>query len=73
MHVFQNLVTYIYLKMYVCVQIGLIGLVEEEWLHTLSEISIEDLDYTDYVTRAQELVPQLKSEVLRIMRLLCTA
>ena len=44
-------------------QIGLIGLVEYEWLATLSTISPEDVDYTDYVECAQLLVPQLHAEV----------
>lgn len=44
-------------------QIGLIGLVEYEWLATLSTISPEDVDYTDYVECAQSLVPQLTAEV----------
>ena len=44
-------------------QIGLIGLVEYEWLVTLSTISPEDVDYTDYVECAQVFVPQLIAEV----------
>ena len=44
-------------------QIGLIGLVEYEWLATLSTISPEDVDYTDFVDCAQLLVPQLTAEV----------
>ena len=43
----------------------MIGLVEYEWLETLpAEVPLEDLDYTDYVKRAQELVPQLIAEVI---------
>ena len=47
-----------------CLQIGLIGLVEYEWLATLSTISPEDVDYTDYVECAQLLASQLTAEVL---------
>ena len=36
---------------------------EYEWLATLSTISPEDVDYTDYVECAQLLVPQLTAEV----------
>ncbi|XP_065915509.1 5'-nucleotidase-like [Dysidea avara] len=43
-------------------KIGLIGLVEYEWLVTLSTISPEDLLYTDYVECAKILVPQLIAE-----------
>ena len=52
----------IYIRTYL--QIGLIGLVEYEWLATLSTISPEDVDYTDFVDCAQLLVPQLTAEVL---------
>ena len=45
-------------------QIGLIGLVEYEWLATLSTISPEDVDYTDFVDCAHLLVPDLAIEVL---------
>lgn len=44
-------------------QIGLIGLIEYEWLNTLLHVSPEDVVYTDFVTKAQELVPQLIQEV----------
>lgn len=41
-------------------QIGLIGLVEEEWLVTLATIEPEDLEFIDYVDCARELLPALQ-------------
>ena len=47
----------------VCVQIGLMGLIEWEWIETLATLEPEDVDYTDYVEAAKTLVPQLEQEV----------
>ena len=44
-------------------QIGIVGLVEWEWLVTLATIEPEDVEYTDFVTCAKNLIPQLKLEV----------
>jgi len=44
------------------VRIGLIGLIEEEWLATLASIDRSQLRYTDYVAVARELEPRLRSE-----------
>lgn len=55
-----------YLSLYLnlmYLQIGLIGLVEWEWLVTLATIEPEEVDYTDFVSAAKELVPQLKQQV----------
>lgn len=41
---------------------GLIGLVEEEWLATLSTIDREDVIYVDYVSEGQKLAKYLKEE-----------
>lgn len=43
-------------------KIGIIGLVEREWLVTLSTIDPEDVDYTDFIEKAEELVKQLREE-----------
>ena len=44
-------------------QIGLIGLVEWEWIVTLATIEPEDIEYTDYVQTAKRLIPELQEEV----------
>ena len=41
-------------------KIGLIGLVEKEWLDTLATINPEEVDYTDYVEAAKALATELK-------------
>lgn len=41
---------------------GLIGLIEEEWLSTLSTLDSSDVIYQDFVERGQELARLLKSE-----------
>ena len=40
----------------------MIGLVELDWFYTLSTIEPDEIAYTDYVTAAKELVPQLIEE-----------
>ena len=47
----------------VCLQVGLVGLVEREWLVTLATVEPEDVEYIDFVTAAKALLPQLKEEV----------
>ena len=42
---------------------GLVGLVEREWLVTLATVEPEDVEYIDFVTAAKALLPQLKEEV----------
>ena len=39
---------------------GLLGLVEFEWLETLNMISLDELDYEDYVEVANILVKELQ-------------
>ena len=45
------------------VQIGLMGLVEWEWIVTLATLEPTDVDYTDFVTTARRLVTKLQDEV----------
>ena len=49
----------VYLLIPTC-QIGFIGLVEKEWLVTLATIELEDLEFTDYVECAKQLLPSLQ-------------
>jgi len=43
-------------------KIGLIGLVEKEWLDTLSTINPEEVTYTDYVESGQALAKELRAK-----------
>lgn len=43
-------------------KIGLVGLVEAEWLETLSNVDPENVTYTDYVDKGRELAQQLKEQ-----------
>ena len=43
-------------------KIGLIGLVEREWLDSLANINQEEVDYTDYVDAASMLTAELKKK-----------
>ncbi|XP_065211905.1 trifunctional nucleotide phosphoesterase protein YfkN isoform X2 [Planococcus citri] len=43
-------------------RIGLIGLVEEEWIDTLATINADELTFMDFVDVAQKLSAQLKEE-----------
>jgi 5'-nucleotidase len=43
-------------------KVGLIGLVEVEWLETLNKVSLDDIIYEDYVTVASRLVAELQEE-----------
>ncbi|XP_019629124.1 PREDICTED: uncharacterized protein LOC109473631 [Branchiostoma belcheri] len=43
-------------------KIGLIGLVEEEWLVTLATVDKDDLKYLDYVEEGRRLAKELKEE-----------
>lgn len=44
------------------IKFGLIGLIEEEWLSTLSTLDSSDVIYEDFVVRGRELARWLKSE-----------
>ena len=43
-------------------KIGLIGLVEEEWLTTLTTIEPDDVDYRDFVTEGRKLACELRAD-----------
>ncbi|XP_045127274.1 5'-nucleotidase-like isoform X3 [Portunus trituberculatus] len=43
-------------------KIGLVGLVEKEWLETLATINADEVTFTDYVDRGRELASSLKKE-----------
>ena len=43
-------------------RVGLLGLVEREWLDTIATINSDQVEYEDYVTSARRLAGQLKSE-----------
>lgn len=45
------------------VQIGFIGLVEEEWLVTLATVDREEVTYMDFVTEGTKLAKELREEV----------
>lgn len=42
---------------------GLIGLIEQEWLSSLSTLEVDDVIYKDFVTKGRELAVWLKSEL----------
>lgn len=44
------------------IRIGLIGLIEEEWLATLACVEPSQVQYTDFVAVANELEPRLREE-----------
>ena len=44
-------------------QIGIIGLVEEEWIATLATIDPEDLTFLDFVEEGTKLAKELKENV----------
>ncbi|CAB3979105.1 5 -nucleotidase-like isoform X2 [Paramuricea clavata] len=43
-------------------KIGLIGLVEREWLVTLATVAIDEVDYLDFITEGRRLCSQLRQE-----------
>uniref|UniRef100_F6SKP5 5'-Nucleotidase C-terminal domain-containing protein n=3 Tax=Ciona intestinalis TaxID=7719 RepID=F6SKP5_CIOIN len=43
-------------------KIGLLGLVEEEWLDTLATVNREDLEFQDYVERGREVAAELRAD-----------
>ena len=44
-------------------QVGLMGLVEREWLVCLATVEPDEVEYTDYVTCARNLLPSLRLQV----------
>ena len=45
------------------IQIGFIGLVEEEWLVTLATVDREEVTYLDFVTEGTKLAKELRDQV----------
>jgi len=43
-------------------KLGFVGLVEEEWIQTLSTLDPEDLEYIDYVMEGRRLARELRAE-----------
>lgn len=48
-------------------RIGLVGLVEQEWLDTLATINPEEVTFLDFVEAGQKLAAQLKQEVAKFL------
>ncbi|XP_076449119.1 mannosylglucosyl-3-phosphoglycerate phosphatase-like [Babylonia areolata] len=44
------------------VKVGLIGIVEEEWIATLSTVDTEDITFLDFVQQSQRLALQLRQQ-----------
>ena len=42
------------------IQVGIVGLVEEDWLTTLGACNPEDMQYLDFVEEGRRLARQLK-------------
>ena len=47
-------------------QFGIVGLVEEEWIATLSTIDPDDITFIDYVSEGRQLARELKAKVSTI-------
>ena len=43
-------------------RVGLLGMVEREWLDTIATINSDQVEYEDYVTSARRLARELKGE-----------
>jgi len=43
-------------------KLGFVGLIEEEWMATLSTIDAEDLEYIDFVTEGRRLARELRAQ-----------
>lgn len=50
-------------------RIGLLGLVEKEWLDTLATINPEETTFLDFIEAGQKLSAQLKQEVRKALEL----
>ena len=48
------------------IKIGLIGLVEHEWIDTLATLDPEDVTFEDFVERGRELARALKEQVCAV-------
>ena len=54
------------------IQVGFIGLVEEEWLVTLATVDREEVTYLDFVTEGIKLAKELREEVRTVLRVVET-
>ena len=43
-------------------RVGLLGMVEREWLDTIATINCDQVEYEDYVTSARRLARELKDD-----------
>ncbi|KAG2442607.1 hypothetical protein HXX76_002692 [Chlamydomonas incerta] len=44
------------------IKVGIVGLVEEEWLETLASVNTDDMQYQDFVTVGRKLAAELKAD-----------
>lgn len=51
-------------------QLGLIGLIEEEWLATLATLALEDVTYLDFVSEGRKLAKLLREKVRNVCSIL---
>ena len=51
-------------------KIGIIGLVEEEWITTLATIQKDDIIYESYIEAGNRLAKQLKNDEVSIVLIL---
>ena len=49
--------------MFLLLQIGLVGLVEEAWIDTLATVDPEEITFVDFVEEGRLLARQLKDQV----------
>ena len=49
------------------VRLGIMGLVEADWLATLSQVNIDEVEVKDYVLTAKELIAEMKKEGAQII------
>ena len=61
---FNNVIIYLLsvIKIKLQIKIGIMGLVEEEWITTLSVIDSDDIDYEDFVLAGKRIALELKNE-----------
>ena len=43
-------------------KVGIIGLVEQEWMETLSTVNFDDIEYESFVDVGKKLTNELKNE-----------
>lgn len=51
------------LHLFTQLQLGIIGLVEEEWIATLSTVDSDDITFLDFVDEGRRLACDLKEQV----------